>query len=190
MVNLLSMLHSIPTVRSPTWWGASAEHDAKNWEVHWYPQTSAKTKCLTRMPTAEKTVKERDCTQMPVAKKDRRTGHKCLRQRKKRPNRKWWWQTKNSCPNQASKRKMAALIRQANSWHQMKETKQLKPSQKPKRWPTCKHKVKKTKTSPNHKFYRLLSATNEWTTTVKAIRAQSKNNCANDKLMESQTNHN
>ena len=36
----------------------------------------------------------------------------------------------------------------------------------------------------------LLSATNEWTTTVKAMRAQSKNNCANDKQMESQTNHN
>ena len=35
---------------------------------------------------------------------------------------------------------------------------------------------------------RLLSAAKEWTTTV--IRAQSKNNCANDKQMESQTNHN
>ena len=38
--------------------------------------------------------------------------------------------------------------------------------------------------------YRLPSATNEWTITVKATRAQSKNNCANDKQMESQTKHN
>ena len=42
------------------------------------------------MPTAEKAVKERDCTQMPVAKKER-------------PNHKCWWQMKNGCPNQASK---------------------------------------------------------------------------------------
>ena len=51
-------------------------------------------------------------------------------------------------------------------------------------------KPKKTKT--NHKSYRLLSATNEWTTTLTtfvAIRAQSKNNGA-DKQMESQINHN
>ena len=34
------------------------------------------------MPTAEKAMKERDCTQMPVAKKER-TDHKCLWQRKK-----------------------------------------------------------------------------------------------------------
>ena len=39
--------------------------------------------------------------QMPVAKKER-TNHKR------------WWQTKNGCPNQESKRKTAALIRQAN----------------------------------------------------------------------------
>ena len=81
---------------------------------------------------------------------------------------------------------MAALISQANSWHHMKETKQLKPPQNPKRLPTCKHKVEKT--PPNHKSNRLLSATKEGMTTV--IRAQSKNNCANDKQMESQTNHN
>ena len=84
---------------------------------------------------------------------------------------------------------MAALIRQANSWHQMKQTKQLKPPQKRKRWPTCKHKVEKT--PPNHNS--LLSATNQWTTTlttfVAAIRAQSKNKFA-EKQMESQTNHN
>ena len=34
-------------------------------------QTSAKTKSVTRMPTAEKAVKERGCTKMPVAKKER-----------------------------------------------------------------------------------------------------------------------
>ena len=51
-------------------------------------------------------------------------------------------QTKNA----GGKRKMAALISQANSWHQMKETKQLKPHQNPKRLPTCKHKVEKSHT--------------------------------------------
>ena len=78
----------------------------------------------------------------------------------------------------------------------MKETKQLKPPQNPKWLPTCKHKVEKTpknkqKQKTNQKSQqsnRLLSATKEWTTTD--IRAQSKNNCANDKQMESQTNHN
>ena len=97
LVNLLSMLHSIlagwPRGPPLVWRAASAEHDAKNWEVHWYPQTSAKTKSLIRMPTAEKAVKERGCTQMPVAKKER-TGHKCL------------WQTKkDQTPNNGGKRK-------------------------------------------------------------------------------------
>ena len=41
------------------------------------------------MPMAEKAVKERDCTQMPVAKNER-PNHKC-------------WKQKNGCPNQASK---------------------------------------------------------------------------------------
>ena len=44
---------------------------------------------------------------------------------------------------------MAALIRQANSWHQKKETKQLKPPQNPERSPTCKHKVEKKKKKKN-----------------------------------------
>ena len=71
----------------------------------------------------------------------------------------------------------------------MKETKQLKPPQNPKRLPTRKHKVgggggEPTKSQQS----RLLTATMEWTTTV--TRARSKNNCANDKQMESQTNHN
>ena len=55
------------------------------------------------MPTAEKTMKERDRTQMPAAKKER-TVHKCQWQRKKQ-------QTTNA----GGKRKMASLIRQANS---------------------------------------------------------------------------
>ena len=54
------------------------------------------------MPMAEKAVKERDCTQMPMAKKER-TDHKCLWQRKK-----------DQTTNVGGKRKMAALIRQAN----------------------------------------------------------------------------
>ena len=101
---------------------------------------------------------------------------------------------KDQTVNAGGKRKMAALIRQANSWHQMKETKQLKPPQNPKRLPPCKHKVEREKTHPqkhttkSQQSNRLLSATKEWTTTV--IGAQSKNNCANDKQMESQTNHN
>ena len=74
----------------------------------------------------------------------------------------------------------------------MKETKQLKQPQNHKRLPTCKHKVEKKThkkhTTKSQQSNRLLSATKEWTTTV--IRAQSKNNCANDKQMESQTNHN
>ena len=72
----------------------------------------------------------------------------------------------------------------------MKETKQLKPPQNRKRLPACKHKVEKTPINTPTKSQesnRLLSATKEWTTTI--IRAQSKNNCANDKQMESQTNH-
>ena len=110
---------------------------------------------------------------MPVAKKD----------------------SKDQTTNAGGKRKMAALIRQTNSWHQMKETKQLKPHQNPKRLPTCKHKVerkkkekkKKKKITKSQQSNRLLSATKDWTTTV--IKAQSKNNCANNKQMESQTFH-
>ena len=55
------------------------------------------------MPTVEKAMKERDRTQMPVAKKER-TDYKCLWQRKKE-------QTTNA----GGKRKMASLISQANS---------------------------------------------------------------------------
>ena len=55
------------------------------------------------MPTAEKAVKQRECTQMTVAKKER-TDHKCL-----------WQRTKDQTTYAGGKRKMAALIRQANS---------------------------------------------------------------------------
>ena len=55
------------------------------------------------MPTAEKAAKERDCTQMPMKKKER-TDHKSLWQRKK-----------DQTTNAGGKRKMAALISQANS---------------------------------------------------------------------------
>ena len=106
---------------------------------------------------------------MPVAKKER-TDHKCLWQRKK-----------DQTTNAGGKQKMAALIRQTNSWHQMKETKQLKPPQKPRRLPTSRHKVGKNNNKKHHQIIK------EWMTTV--IRAQSKNNCASDKQMESQTNH-
>ena len=67
-----------------------------------YPETSAnkaKTKSLTRMPTAEKTIKERDCTQMPVAKKER---PQMPVAKKERTNHKCWWQTKTDRPNKAS----------------------------------------------------------------------------------------
>ena len=54
------------------------------------------------MPTAEKAMKERHCTQMPVAKKER-TDHKCLWQRKKEQTTNDGCKRKNGCPNQASK---------------------------------------------------------------------------------------
>ena len=132
------------------------------------------------MPTAAKAMKERDCTQKPVGKEER-TDHKCLWQRKK-----------DQTTNAGGKRKMAALIRQANSRHQIKETIQLKSPQNLKRLPTCKHKVEKNNTKNTTKSQQsnrlLLSATKEWTTTVTTV--QIKNNCANDKQVDSQTNHN
>ena len=105
--------------------------------------------------------------------------------KKERPNHKCWWQTKNGCPNQASKQLTPD-----------ERNKQLKPPQNSQRLPTCKHKVGEggggggtnKNTTKSQQSNRLLSATKAWTTTV--IRAQSKNKCANDKQMESQTNHN
>ena len=101
--------------------------------------------------------------------------------KKERPNHKCWWQTKNGCPNQASK--------------------QLTPNETNKTAET----TSKTQTvaylqtwggkntTKSQQSNRLLSATNEWTTTlttfVAAIRAKSKNNYAG-KQMGSQINHN
>ena len=93
------------SVQRWSWRAASTQHDTKNWEIHWYPETSAnkaKTESLTRMPTAEKTKKERDCTQMPVAKQ-RKIRPQMPVAKKERPNHKCWWQMKNGCPNQSSK---------------------------------------------------------------------------------------
>ena len=79
----------------------------------------------------------------------RETVHKCLWQRKKE-------QTTNAVAkkdqttNAGGKRKMAALIRQANSWHQMNETKQLQPPQNPRWLPTCKHKVEPPSPQKKH----------------------------------------
>jgi len=56
------------------------------------------------MPTAQKAVKERDCTQMPVAKKERRPQMPVAKK-----------DSKDQTTNAIGKRKMAALIRQANS---------------------------------------------------------------------------
>ena len=55
------------------------------------------------MPTAEKAMKEKDRTQMPVAKKDR-TDHKCLWQRQKKSKPQMLVANeKNGFPNQSSK---------------------------------------------------------------------------------------
>ena len=88
---------------------------------------------------------------MPVAKKERPTTTAGGKERKNRPQ---MPVAKKERPttNAGGKRKMAVLIRQANSWHQMKETKQLKPPQNPKWLPTCKHKVEKTTTQKHRQI--------------------------------------
>ena len=55
------------------------------------------------MPTAEKAVKETDCTQMPAQRKKEQTTNACGKE------------TKDQTTNAGGKQKMAALIRQANS---------------------------------------------------------------------------
>ena len=67
------------------------------------PLTRQKQKVSRECLRQKKAVKEKDGTQMPVAKK-KRTDHKCLWQRKK-----------DQITNAGGKRRMAALIRQANS---------------------------------------------------------------------------
>ena len=73
-----------------------------------------------------------------------------------------WQRKKDPTTNVGGKRKRAALIRQANSWHQMKETKQLKPSQNPKRWPTCKHKVKQKQNKQKTTKSQQMIVCNKW----------------------------
>ena len=162
-----------------SWRAASAHHDTR-WEIHWYPERSAnkaKTKSLTRMPTAEKPWKKETVHKCRWQRKKEQTTNACGKA-KERPNHKCWWQTKNGCPNQASK--------------------QLKPPQNPNgrlpasiRWRGGKNKHKKhtqkqTNKNKSQQSNRLLSATKEWTTTI--IRAQSKNNCANDKHWDGKQN--
>ena len=60
-------------------------------------------------------VRERKRLYTNACGEERKNRPQMPRAKKERPNHKRWWQTKNGCPNQASKRKMAALIRQANS---------------------------------------------------------------------------
>ena len=87
---------------------------------------------------------------MPVAKKEK-PDHKC------------WWQTKNGCPNQASKQLTP------NEGNKTAET--ISKTQTVTYLQTYGGK----NTTKSQQSNRLLSATNEWTTTVKVIRAQSKN---------------
>jgi len=54
------------------------------------------------MPTAEKAMKESDCTQNACGK-ERKNRPQMPVAKKERPNHKCWWQTKNGCSNQASK---------------------------------------------------------------------------------------
>ena len=107
---------------------------------------------------------------MPVAKKEKQTTN---------AGRKW---------------KMAALIsdsvkqtadtkwKKQNRWNHLRTPNGCLPANI--RWKKHTHK----NTTKSQQSNRLLSATKEWTTTVR--RSQSKNNSANDKQMESQTNHN
>ena len=133
------------------------------------------------MPTAEKAMKERDRTQMPVAKKER-TDHKCLWQRKKEQTTNAGGKRKNVFPNQTSKQLTQ------NERNKTAETTSKPPNgclPASIRWREKQNKTKNpTKSQQSN---RLLSAAKEWMTTV--IRAQSKNTCANDKQMESQTFH-
>ena len=69
----------------------------------------AKTVSLARIAYSRKCrvrkklyTKVKDKTKKQKRKKER-TDHKCPVAKKERPNHKCWWQTKNGCPNQASK---------------------------------------------------------------------------------------
>ena len=60
---------------------------------------------------------------------------------KERPNHKCWWQTKNQWLP------ISGMQTADTKW----KTKELKPPRKPKRWPTCKHKVEREKSPPPQK---------------------------------------
>ena len=96
------------------------------------------------MLTAEKAVEERDCTQIPVAKKER-TDHKCQWQIKKNQTTNAGGKTeKNGCPNQPSKQLTTN-----------ERNKTAKTTSKPQTvaYLQALHKVEKTnkhKTPPNH----------------------------------------
>ena len=107
---------------------------------------------------------------MPVAKKER-------------PNHKCWWQTKNGCPTQASKRLTPNERNKTAETTSKPHTVAYLQAYGGKHTHTHTHKNNTTKSQQSN---RLLSATKEWTTTV--IRAQSKNNCANDKAKLTITN--
>ena len=90
---------------------------------------------------------------------------------------------KNGCPNQASKQMTP------NERNKTAETTSKPQTVAYLQAQGGKEKKNTSKdTTKSQQSNRLLSATKEWMITV--IRVQSKNNCANDKQMESQTNHN
>ena len=148
------------------------------------PKTERDTDTLKQALTRQRQKVYHECLRQKSH--ERKTVHKCLWQRKKeqttnacgkeRANHKCWWQTKNGFPNQSSKQLTPN-----------ERTQQLKSPQNPKRLPTCKHKVEKT--PPNHNSLIDYCLQQRSGRLVIRLRAQSKNNCANDKQMESQTNH-
>ena len=127
------------------------------------------------------------------------TVHKCLRKKKEKKRRRrkkeeertdhkfLWHRKKDQTTNVDGKRKMASKQLTPNETNKTAET-----TSKTQTVAYLQTQGGKN-TTKSQQSNRLLSATNEWTTTltifVAAIRAQSKNNCA-DKQMESQTNHN
>ena len=129
------------------------------------------------MPTAKKG-SERKRLYTNACGKERRNRPQMPVAKKERPNHKCWWQTKNGFPNQSSKQ---LTPNERNKTAETTSKRQMVAYQKQKQ-------NKNTKSQQSNTSNRLLSATKEWMTTVR--RAQSKNNCANDKRMESQTNHN
>ena len=65
----------------------------------------------------------------------------------------------------------------------------MKPPQKPKRWPTCKHKVEKKQQQKHTTKSQQTTVCNKWMDDYSQSH-KSKSSYANDKQMESQTNLN